>query len=99
MRLIDVDEVLRLLESYYVKGDEEFCETAEKIIEIIIHDVNHMPIVDAEPMRHGRWERRNDETFWWYACSVCGEPIPKKHDIEYFAPYCPNCGAIMNLEV
>ena len=51
------------------------------------------PIVDAMPVRHGKWI---DETFepWGlvhhpYKCNLCGDHA------EFASPYCPNCGARM----
>lgn len=68
----------------------------------IIDRIKAAPAVDAEPVKHGRWEE------WWpciclimtgeemlYRCSVCDA---KYADIEG-KNYCPNCGAKMDLEV
>lgn len=57
------------------------------------------PIVDAEPVRHGKWVKTgqsfiNPNRFRNYSCSVCGYDIEKT---EY--NYCPNCGAKMRKEV
>jgi rubrerythrin len=59
------------------------------------------PAVDAEPVRHGRWEDcyPNDGIMrdTVYACSVCGAAVFKN-----FAPkmnFCPNCGAKMDGDV
>ena len=44
--------------------------------------VEETPTVDAEPVRHGRWEHG-------MRCSYCGQ-------IDLSKPnYCPNCGAKM----
>lgn len=56
------------------------------------------PVVDAEPVRHGRWilnKRYGD-----YECSECGTgnftaPDFKRNNMRY----CPNCGAKMDAEV
>lgn len=49
------------------------------------------PIIDAEPVRHGRWipTRRY---MYSVKCSICG----KVWDLE--TPHCPSCGAKMDLE-
>lgn len=57
--------------------------------------------VDAEPVRHGRWVRANDEQAYFdveYLCSGCqfavavsGIGTPILHGYRY----CPNCGAEM----
>ena len=59
--------------------------------------IKEAPRVDAEPVRHGRWEPVETEeefgTVYEYRCNLCG-----KHD--YFdTNYCPNCGAKMDKEV
>ena len=58
------------------------------------------PIVDAEPVKHGKWidEGQYADFFPHHAwrCSECGE-----HVIEIDTPwykYCPNCGARMDEE-
>lgn len=61
-----------------------------------------MPVADATPVVHGRWEGI-DSTFWrWtsagaipvvrivYRCSNCGRKSAIKTN------YCPNCGAKMD---
>ena len=51
--------------------------------------VEEAPIIDAEPVRHGRWI---DEQIgrWIYAkCSLCNTV----HDVR--SNYCPSCGAKM----
>lgn len=56
------------------------------------NDIARFPAVDAEPVRHGKWEFREDDVTWWWMCSECGsaEILPTN--------YCPNCGAKMDLE-
>lgn len=55
--------------------------------------------VDAEPVKHGRW------ILYIYSyglprCSCCGWCIPYSEDSTLDARnYCPNCGAMMDLEV
>ena len=46
------------------------------------NDIARFPAVDAEPVRHGRWEHG-------MRCTQCGQ-------IDLSKPnYCPNCGADM----
>ena len=52
------------------------------------------PTIDAEPVRHGRWEWRGGIPW----CSNCGE-MPPGYSYEgdvNTTPYCPNCGAKMD---
>ena len=61
----------------------------------LINRINHAPTVDAEPVRHGRWIQ--DEFGTW--CSVCGlYAYRDKFDQPWESPYCPNCGAKMDVE-
>ena len=76
------------------------------------HAIKSLPIADVAPVRHGRWERSenesNDEAFsftdeeaWYYwKCSVCHEDICY-HDApmgrSFLPKYCPNCGARCDL--
>ena len=53
-----------------------------------------LPVVDAEPVRHGKWVYHEDDIMSWNSCSLCGCEAFDLHG----ANYCPNCGAKMNLE-
>ena len=59
-----------------------------------------LPAVDAEPVRHGRWEIDEFGCFCSacreYAADVeCGEDCQL---VPMHSPYCPNCGADMRGE-
>lgn len=58
------------------------------------HMLNDAPAVDAEPVRHGRWEVGKSDFGWAedIDCSECGSMYSffKKPN------YCPNCGARMD---
>lgn len=59
--------------------------------------ITYFPTADVEPVRHGRWiEKQEKDTFagylYSYECSECGRVKQRKE------PYCPNCGAKMDLE-
>lgn len=71
--------------------------------------IKNAPTVDAEPVRHGRWIKMSDADGAYYACSECGNELPRV--INSFDPqfdlfpklkcidkttYCPNCGAKMD---
>ena len=52
--------------------------------------------VEAEPVRHGRWEW---DVLDVYRCSACGEKSRVKEVMgEPVWDFCPNCGAKMDLE-
>ena len=79
MRLIDADFTIYAAESEF---DEE---DASKIRWLI----SHIPTVDAEPVRHGKWIFGGDGCV---LCSVCDEEVPN----YIHRNYCPNCGAKMD---
>lgn len=85
--LISRSLLLKEAEDWLCDSTDLRCFT--NLIEII-------PAVDAEPVRHGRWEWKNGKEF----CSVCKKQNePKRHfedgTVEEY-DYCPNCGAKMD---
>mgnify|MGYP004644498017 FL=1 len=60
--------------------------------------INTIPADDVVPVVYGRWEQNADGD--WY-CTNCGEPVAicdSGKNRTYRKPYCPNCGAKMNLD-
>lgn len=61
--------------------------------------INEAPIIDAEPVRHGKWiqiwENPDDGNNVICSCSVCGQNNNWYKNILH--PYCPECGAKMDL--
>lgn len=59
-------------------------------------------VIDAEPVRHGRWldgnRGKHDGTLYWYR--YCSECLYERDDDneDKDTPYCPNCGASMDGE-
>lgn len=80
MRLIDADS-LETHETY----------NGEWVMVVFADDIDATPTIEAEPVRHGRWEdkphKMMDEC---PCCSECGSFNPIKYR------YCPNCGAKMD---
>ena len=53
------------------------------------------PTIEAEPVRHGRWEKRGQEIY----CSKCGEESGYTWaGASRYSDYCPNCGAKLDKE-
>lgn len=55
-----------------------------------------LPSVDAEPIRHGRWERRG---YALWTCNLCGCRVARSNPLKgsiWNYNYCPNCGAKMD---
>lgn len=58
---------------------------------VYMDDIDEMPTIEAEPVRHGRWKIiYNNDIPYMYRCSLCG--IVRIDD----GKYCPNCGARMD---
>lgn len=64
----------------------------------ILEDINVIPAVEAEPVRHGKWEQHYirpgvfKDGFWY--CSCCGGKLADDFANHY--KYCPDCGARMD---
>lgn len=96
MRLIDGDALVQWLKS--PTGFSTNCEDCTSIdcLDCIVEEaINNAPTIEAEPVRHGRWEAVT-ESVWnlqtpvlqGWRCSLCGREEPQKE------PYC-HCGAKM----
>ncbi len=55
--------------------------------------VKAFPAADAAPVRYGVWI---DDNYGYNHCTECGYEFDRP---EEKTPYCPHCGARMNLEV
>lgn len=89
MRLIDADRVL-----YFLENEVKRCADGRVSGLVQAHIiVDDMPTVDAEPVRHGRWEK-SIATFH-KKCSNCGSVLHMPRERRY----CSECGAKMDAEV
>ena len=83
MRLIDADEVVRLIQARY------------ECPEICKREIDAIPTID--PVKHGKWEDENpiepNPMFRAKVCSACGRTEGSPND------FCPYCGARMDGEV
>lgn len=89
MRLIDADDLWSEIMALPHNGDMISSEEVEQ-------EIRDAPTVDAVEVVHGRWEWRGGIPW----CSNCGE-MPPGYSYEgdvNTTPYCPNCGAKMDLE-
>lgn len=64
-------------------------------VDDMLSEVLDAPAADVEPVRHGRWGKKQGGFWEFAACSLCGEKTPTVGIIPNF---CPNCGAKMDLE-
>ena len=93
MKMIEAKKVVPLIRLILLDNPniEKICEGMQ--------DVVNIHTIEAEPVRHGRWEDSTDEWLGTdvYTCSKCRESYvlvdgtPK----ENLWHYCPNCGAKM----
>ena len=89
MRLIDADVTYDVITDYYHHRLEEQHEALKDAL-------SRVPAVDAEPVRHGKWEY--DVETAGFKCTECGKRIwgmtleIASGDINY----CPKCGAKMD---
>ena len=91
MRLIDADAIDKKLDEIknepdYQHEDEDWC------VGVIIaqNELFDAPTIEAEPVKHGRWENCFEQDGEKAGC--CSEC----HAIRFVDPYCPNCGAKMD---
>lgn len=56
--------------------------------------IKRLPAADAEPVRHGRWGKKQGGFWEFAACSLCGEKTPT---VGIMPNFCPSCGAKMDL--
>ena len=94
--LIDRAALLKEIDALYhgsVDGYEPMSDE-EKGIYLCAIEVRDAPAVDAELVKHGRWEVHkilgNKKGTVRRICSVCGSNNGNRK-----SPYCPNCGAMM----
>lgn len=96
MRLIDAHEYAKELknEMDWPGRHPEFISA----IECAMADLSDMPTIEARPVVHARWIFVNDRC----ACSECRKCLSYDGNDVILdmsnLPYCPHCGATMDLE-
>ena len=58
------------------------------------NDIARFPAVDAEPVRHGRWNYRHEDD--WCYCTACGTDAEGSDGECLETDFCPHCGARMD---
>ena len=105
MRLIDADAFDK--ELYIQQRKYEFDERwiGYKIFDAIRIDLSRRPTIDAAPVVHGKWVMmggmKPPEYHHHHQCSVCESYAPMRMPYgtrEVLSPFCPTCGAKMDLE-
>jgi len=95
MRLIDADimrENLEWCKSQSGRYDDIYWDD-------VIERLDVQPTVDAAPIKHGQWIHLDqEESTISGKCSCCEWEAHYYEDDVADMPYCPNCGARMDLE-
>lgn len=104
MRLIDADKMIAeyceqqcgcTRQECTLTYEYDGCEAC-----VYVREIEDEPTVDAEPVRHGRWERIMEfncnpyESEIEEKCSICGRCV-QRYGTQPQDNYCPNCGANM----
>ena len=88
-RLIDVDAAIDRYYAEYKKQD--ICDGGEDR-NWLKRCIDEAPTIEADPIRHGRWERTSDGAA---RCTACKR---KMNPSQYGYAFCGLCGAKMDLE-
>ena len=95
MRLIEADELRNRFQNLsYDDWNQGVSTSWAEAYSEFADMIDDMPTVEAEPIRHGHWEKLYTNN---YKCSMCGSWWADDSDaylIEF--NYCPNCGAKMD---
>ena len=105
-RLISLNAAIDALwHSIECENGGELQSYAEAVVGDAEDVLKALPIVDAVPVRHGRWIIKDNPGTGWYrvTCSECGEDVTSVAPVIGFFPkakvswdFCPNCGARMD---
>ena len=87
MRLIDADGLLLNAEQYRC-GRNEYSRMVD------VWHIEHAPTIEAEPVRHGRWELHDDGSG---TCDQCHFKQKNVWDDDGYQNFCSVCGAKMDL--
>ena len=73
--------------------------TNAKTVAEVFAAIQDAPAADVYEIKHGRWRLARDKQMEYKVCSICAEKMPlNQWRREWESPYCPNCGAQMDLE-
>lgn len=95
MHLVDANEAVKIIKAYDDRGIA--LDEVIRITDGIAEAIEAMPTVDAEPVRHGKWQPMNERNEIYgdvYMCDNCGHGFVICENFHY----CPKCGAKMDGE-
>lgn len=92
-----------LIDAYKTEWFQIECTDGKTYVLIKKKSLFDLPRVDAEPVRHARWEKNKDDLYWGNHfihrhCSLCGGEahINRFGTAHILSAFCPNCGAKMD---
>lgn len=102
MRIIDADALIESIKHGLWDWETINGIESRTVLEQTIQDIKNEPTIDAEPVRHGKWDDKR--VAFYRKCSECGATIKNTlshvfldYDIRDLH-YCPNCGCKMDLD-
>lgn len=105
MRLIDADALIDEIKNGLWDWDSVDGIKSSTVLKQTISDINNMPTIDAEPIKHGKWiplYPHDVPITNEYKCSVCGLGFDEDEETECVVydtfKYCPHCGSRMDGE-
>lgn len=102
-RYIDAYNLIKKMQERYnnLSNGDGFYDHFTQGYEDALSTVENEPTADVQEVKHGKWTIRYEDTYKRAKCycSVCGKPNGIGGIISnQKKPYCPNCGAKMDLE-
>lgn len=94
---IERDVAVKIAEKYGLT-DGSVLGRHSGVADCIASEIASIPVADVAPIVYGQWKQDTDGD--WY-CTNCGEVVAicdSGRERTYRKPYCPNCGAKMNLD-
>ena len=98
MRLIDMDKLperkYKEVKHGWANQASVYCDGWNDAIDEII---DNEEVVDAVPVRHGRWIDIDSEMYTWkIRCNKCGYERSMMSTGQIYPRYCENCGTRMD---
>lgn len=95
MRPIDADALKRGIE--VICKDERASISAVTYFTLMAF-INKTPTIEAEPAKHGKWERHTNFAGNYYTCTFCKNVAREMPECmgEPIYEFCPYCGARMD---
>lgn len=104
MRLVNEDDVLEIIERVTNEAVEKR-QPKHLIQKRIIAEISGLPTIEAQPVKHGRWELITQNKFTGtktLRCTYCKNYFVVRDDTlnagRCDAIFCPNCGSKNRLD-